>query len=362
MELLPSTQNLHQILTQDIPIIDVRAPIEFAQGSLPSAINLPLMSNEERAAVGTCYKQQGSQQAVSLGHKLVSGDTRTKRLNDWQTACRLFPNGYLCCARGGMRSHIVQEWLKDIGIEYPLIIGGYKALRKTTIESINQLVQREIILIGGCTGNGKTIMVRGRSDGIDLEGIARHRGSSFGRTLENQLSQATFENHLAIKMLKKSPQHTRWILEDEGKAIGANSIPENLRLQMAQAPLVIVDDPFDYRLERLKEEYFDRMTNDFLAAYGEEQGWLAYSEYLHHGLSAIRKRLGSQRATELIQLLDLALNEQKKGASTEVHFSWLTPLLKEYYDPMYNYQLSKKQERILFRGRYHEVITWLDNH
>ena len=101
------------------------------------------------------------------------------------------------------------------------------------------------------------------------------------------------------------------------------------------------------------------MTHDFLAAFGEEQGWIAYSEYLHHGLYAIRKRLGSQRAIELTKLLDEALIAQRQTEKTDVHFSWLTPLLHEYYDPMYRYQLSKKLDRVVFKGTYDEVSEWV---
>lgn len=361
MELTPSPQNIRQILISDTPIIDVRAPIEFQQGAIPSAINIPLMNDEERAAIGTCYKQQGSHKAVELGHQLVSGDIKDERIARWQAACQQYPNGFICCARGGMRSHIVQAWLKENGVEYPLINGGYKALRQTTIDIINEFSMRPTILIGGCTGNGKTTLVHSQSDGIDLEGIAHHRGSSFGRTLQAQFSQATFENHLAVEMLKKSSNHTRWVLEDEGRAIGANSLPVSLRSQMETAAIAVIDDPFELRLERLKNEYFDRMTHDFLAAYGEERGWQFYSEYLHHGLFAIRKRLGSQRAAELTALLDTALIHQQTTGETQSHFSWLCPLLHEYYDPMYRYQLSQKQERIVFQGTYQEVEQWLNH-
>lgn len=362
MESTLSAQNIRRLLANETPIIDVRAPIEFNQGAMPNAINLPLMNNEERAAVGTCYKQHGSQKAVELGHQLVKGEIKAHRVAAWREACERFPSGFICCARGGMRSHIVQKWLAEIGIDYPLIEGGYKALRQATIEMTNELVQRTIILIGGCTGNGKTTLVRSLPEGIDLEGFAHHRGSSFGRTVEAQFAQATFENYLAVDMLKKSPYHSRWVLEDEGRAIGANGLPESLRIQMATAHLVVVDDPFERRMARLKEEYFDRMTHDFIEAYGEEKGWQEYSDYLHHGLYAIRRRLGAQRAAELTQLLDNALAAQKISANTEVHFSWLSPLLKEYYDPMYRYQLSKKQDKIIYTGSYEEVEQWFANH
>lgn len=148
------------------------------------------------------------------------------------------------------------------------------------------------------------------------------------------------------------------MLEDEGHMIGANHLPESLRLRMAQSPLAVVEDPFDVRLERLREEYFDRMYRDFIAAYGEEKGWQAYGEYLHHGLFAIRRRLGLQRFAQLTERLDEALVQQQRTASTEAHFAWLVPLLEEYYDPMYRYQLGKKPENSL-RGSWQEVAAWL---
>ncbi|MFU0921060.1 tRNA 2-selenouridine(34) synthase MnmH [Kluyvera sichuanensis] len=349
------------ILRAETPIIDVRAPVEFAQGAMPAAVNLPLMNDDERAAVGTCYKRQGPEAAMALGHKLVSGQTRQQRIDAWLDACRRMPQGYLCCARGGQRSHITQSWIKESGIDYPLIVGGYKALRQAAIQATEDLVRHPIVLIGGCTGNGKTPLVREQPLGIDLEGLAHHRGSSFGRTLTPQFSQATFENHLATALLNGAYQreNVRWVLEDEGHMIGANHLPECLRDRMAQSPIAVVEDPFDLRLERLREEYFDHMHHDFTAAFGEEKGWEEYSAWLHHGLFAIRRRLGLQRFAELTTTLDASLAEQKRTGSTEAHFAWLVPLLEEYYDPMYCYQLEKKADKIVFRGTSEAVTQWL---
>ncbi|WP_417642032.1 tRNA 2-selenouridine(34) synthase MnmH [Enterobacter kobei] len=345
------------ILAADTPLLDVRAPVEFTQGAMPSALNLPLMNDEERAAVGTCYKRHGPEAALKLGHQLVSGITREQRIQAWRDACQRHPDGYLCCARGGQRSHITQQWLRETGTDYPLIPGGYKALRQAAIQATEQRVQRPLILIGGCTGSGKTDLVRQHPDGIDLEGLARHRGSSFGRTLQAQLSQASFENALAVKLLKRDA--ARWVLEDEGRMIGANHLPACLRDRMAQSPIAVVDDPFDLRVARLHEEYFVRMQRDFTAACGADAGWQAYAEYLHHGLFAIRRRLGLQRFAELSAHLDTALTIQQQHGDTRGHDAWLVPLLREYYDPMYRYQLEKKAAKIVFRGSWQEVNGWL---
>lgn len=172
---------------------------------MPAALNLPLMNDDERAAVGTCYKRRGP---TPRWRSAIAWSTarRARRASARREASLAHPEGYLCCARGGQRSHISRAWLKEAGIDYPLIRGGYKALRQTAIQVTIEQSQKPMVLIGGCTGNGKTLLVKQHAQGIDLEGLAHHRGSSFGRTLTPQLSQASFENHLAVELLKKTPR------------------------------------------------------------------------------------------------------------------------------------------------------------
>ncbi|MDI7661809.1 tRNA 2-selenouridine(34) synthase MnmH [Cronobacter universalis] len=361
----PDSDDALALIKRGVTLIDVRAPVEFAQGAMPGAINLPLMNNDERAAVGTCYKQHGQQAALALGHRLVCGEVREARLNAWRLACEHHPEGYLCCARGGMRSHIVQQWLRERGIDYPLVEGGYKRLRQAAMDATDRLSRLPMVLIGGCTGSGKTQLVKALPTGIDLEGLAHHRGSSFGRTLTPQRAQASFENHLAAAMLNHHARWTTlsnpfWVLEDEGKMIGANHLPAVLREQMLQAPVVVVEEPLERRLERLREEYFVQMQAAFQAALGDDAaGWRAYGDYLHHGLYAIRRRLGLARYAELASLQAAALAHQQRTGETHAHFSWLAPLLEGYYDPMYRYQLEKKAQHIAFRGDYQQVDAWL---
>ncbi|MGB7800876.1 tRNA 2-selenouridine(34) synthase MnmH [Buttiauxella sp.] len=356
----PNTQHYEHLLRADIPLIDVRAPVEFIQGAMPAALNFPLMSDDERTAVGTCYKQHGQQAAIVLGHSLVHGEIREARLQKWLEQCRQNPQGYLCCARGGLRSHLVQQWLREAGVDYPLVEGGYKALRHFAMDVIESRAQWPMVLVSGNTGGGKTILIRSLPTGVDLEGLAHHRGSSFGRTIVEQPSQASFENSLAVTLLKKSdgPQ-VKWVVEDEGRMIGSRHIPECLRDQMLRSPIVVIDEPFEQRLERLKTEYFQQMSEAFLSVHDEDTAWLYYGEYLHHGLYAIRRRLGMERFAQFTTLLDEALELQRKTGSVDGHLAWLSPLLEEYYDPMYRYQLSKKADNIVFRGDYQQVEAWL---
>ncbi|WP_435929391.1 tRNA 2-selenouridine(34) synthase MnmH [Dryocola sp. BD613] len=354
------SQQYEILLRNDIPLIDVRAPVEFVQGAMPAALNLPLMSDDERAAVGTCYKQRGQQAAIELGHSLVNGEVRADRLQSWIAQARQNPEGYLCCARGGMRSHIVQQWLREAGVDYPLVEGGYKALRNYALQAIDSHAKWPMVMVSGNTGCGKTILIRSLPTGVDLEGLARHRGSSFGRTIVEQPSQASFENNLAVTLLKKSHgAPVTWVIEDEGRMIGSRHIPESFRENMARAPIVVIEDPFDVRLDRLKTEYFQQMSAAFLSVSDEETAWKNYAEYLHHGLFAIRRRLGMERFQQFTIVLDKALEFQRKTGSCDGHLAWLAPLLEEYYDPMYRYQLSKKADNIVFRGDYGQVESWL---
>lgn len=356
----PNCEDFRQLFVNDTPLMDMRAPVEFAQGAFPTSLNRPLMQDSERQAVGTCYKEKGQEAAIALGHELVNGERKAERIAQWKAFCDANPNGYLYCFRGGLRSRITQQWLQEAGIEYPMVVGGYKALRRFLIDTIDQVAQQPMMLVGGNTGSGKTIMVNELANGLDLEGAANHRGSSFGRYVSEQRTQIDFENVLAVSMLKKLDQGCQqFVLEDEGKVIGSASVPLAINSAMQLAPIAIVDDPIEVRLERLLDDYVVRMQRDFVALHGEEQGWIQFAEYLERGMFGIRKRLGLQRYEELLQVQQNAVQVMQSTGSLTGHDGWLQPLLEQYYDPMYTYQLSKKADRIVFRGEYDEVKAWL---
>ena len=128
--------DFRHIFLNDVPMMDVRAPVEFGQGAFPGVVNHPLMNDDERQQVGTCYKQKGQDAAIALGHQLVSGATKQQRIEAWAGFAQAQPQGVLYCFRGGLRSQIVQQWLKsEAGIDYPRVIGGYKALRSFLIDA-----------------------------------------------------------------------------------------------------------------------------------------------------------------------------------------------------------------------------------
>ncbi|MEW6999232.1 tRNA 2-selenouridine(34) synthase MnmH [Colwelliaceae bacterium BS250] len=356
-----NSTDFRAIIRDKTPLMDVRAAIEFEKGAFNNAINHPLMNNDERAAVGLCYKNNGQDAAITLGNSLVSGPNKAKRLAQWQDFVRENPQGYLYCFRGGLRSQTVQRWLKESGVHYPLLIGGYKALRQFLLNELEQIALHPLMILAGNTGSGKTPFLAHCANSLDLEAAAGHRGSSFGGFVTAQSSQINFENKLAEQYItgNYSLEQTL-ILEDEGRIIGSVHLPDSLRQAMALAPIVVIEESLDYRLEHIYQEYIIQMTAQYQAKYGVEQGFIAFSQYLQQGLYKVRKRLGTERYGQLKEKQSTALTQQQNGQS-QYHLDWLRPLLSEYYDPMYQYQLGLKAERVVFRGTNAQCLAFLHN-
>ncbi|MCQ2998194.1 tRNA 2-selenouridine(34) synthase MnmH [Pseudomonas syringae] len=357
-----NSADLRHIFLNDIPLMDVRAPVEFAKGAFGQSVNLPLMNDAEREAVGTAYKQQGQQAAIELGHQLVSGAIKEARIEGWAEFVRCQPEGYLYCFRGGLRSQITQQWLKDIaGIPYPRVSGGYKAMRTFLIDTIECAVQEcELVVVGGLTGSGKTEVLAGLSNALDLEGHANHRGSSFGKRVSAQPGQIDFENALAVDILKKRHRGAEhFVLEDEGRAIGSRAVPLSLFRQMQAAPLVWLQDSVESRVERILKDYVIDLCADFVAVHGAEEGFNAFAERLRQSLASNLRRLGGERYNRLAVIMDSALQMQQATGLVDAHRQWIEQLLTEYYDPMYAYQRDSKSGRIEFAGDQAAVRDYL---
>jgi tRNA 2-selenouridine synthase len=349
------------IFLNDRPMMDARAPIEFSKGSFPGVINLPLMNDQERQRVGTCYKQLGQQAAIELGHQLVSGEIKTQRIQAWADFARAHPDGFLYCFRGGLRSQIVQQWLKtEAGIDYPRVAGGYKAMRTFLLETVDQTVdQCDFVLLGGMTGTGKTEVLTQLSNGLDLEGHANHRGSSFGKRATGQPSNIDFENRLAVDLLKKRARGIeQFVLEDESRAIGSCALPLPLYQGMQQFPMVWLEDSLQGRVERILRDYVVDLCAEFIAVHGDE-GFVLFSERLLASLDNVQKRLGGERHRRMLVLMEDALAEQGRSGAVDLHRGWIEGLLTEYYDPMYVFQREKKGARIEFAGERGAVIEYL---
>lgn len=357
------TADFARLFTHDVPMIDTRAPVEFAKGAFPAAVNLPLMSDVERQKVGTCYKQKGQEAAIALGHQLVSGDIKQARIEAWAAFAREHPEGVLYCFRGGLRSRISQEWLRtEGGIDYPRVTGGYKAMRTFLIETLQTTLEDcDFLLLGGMTGTGKTDVLTSLPGAVDLEGHANHRGSSFGKRATPQPSQIGFENALAIDFLKQRHRGvSRFVLEDESHLIGSCAIPPFMYNRMKGLPIVWLEDSLDNRIERTLRDYVTGLCGDFEALHGEEEGRRRFDQVMTANLDAIMRRLGGERHQQIAALLRGALDAQWRGEGVDLHREWIRALLADYYDPMYVYQRSLKADRIVFAGDAAAVKAWVD--
>jgi len=359
-----NSADYRRLLLGGVPLMDVRAPGEFARGAFPGAVNLPLMDDEERHQVGLCYHQQGQDAAIVLGHRLVSGEHKAARIAAWAKHVQAHPDGFLYCFRGGLRSQIVQQWLREeAGIDYPRVVGGYKAMRTFLIEATDGAISGDLLMLGGLTGSGKTDVIADVGAAIDLEGLARHRGSAFGRRAQPQPGQIDFENSLAIELLRQREAGWRAVvLEDESRFIGSRALPLPLYERMQRSPLVWLEETFEERVQRVLRDYVQGLCADFVVELGPEAGFAAYAARLREAMAGIARRLGGVRYERLSALLEQALVHQAGTGDVDLHRGWITVLLQEYYDPMYAYQREAREARIVFRGDRAAVTAYLLEH
>lgn len=364
----PQTSTAYRaLLLCQTPLIDVRAPVEFAKGALPFAINLPFINNEERHLIGICYQEKGQQEAISLGHQLLSGDKKKQRVNAWVQFLEQHPNALLYCARGGLRSELSQQWLAEIGVDCVRIEGGYKSLRTFLLRFLDEYCSTETFtILSGMTGTGKTDIIKNLDNSIDLERHANHKGSSFGRPLTEQPTQVNFENNIILDLLRVSERYPnrQLILEDESRNIGGRYLPEVLNNVMNASNIVVIDLPFEQRIEKLWKEYVVQRYEQTIAHHQGNRsgvGEQAFSDYLIDSLMRVQKRLGSQRTNEILALMKAAIERQQTDKFCS-HKEWLSAITRDYYDPMYLYQLDKRVDRVVFRGDHQSVLQWLQEH
>ena len=360
-------QDYRQLFLSDVPLMDVRAPIEFSKGAFPGAINLPVLNDRERELVGTCYKEKGQDAAIVLGHSLLTDDIKAQRVKAWGDFAKAHPDGYLYCFRGGLRSRSTQQALKDAGINYPLVLGGYKAMRRFLIDELELNASTlPYCIIAGPTGSGKTELILELEGSVDLEGLANHRGSSFGKLPGGQPSQIDFENRLSIALLGHREAKTSITsviapvyVEDEGRLIGRCALPETLKKRMSESPTVILEATIESRVDRGVKDYAENMYERFQVLYDtKEQAFDALEEHLKGSLSRIKRRLGGERYSRLDDMLAEALQQHKRTGCVQAYRELVSELLLEYYDPMYEYQDKQKQRPVLFKGDHNMIIEW----
>ena len=338
-----------------VQLLDVRAPVEVDRCEIPSAISRPILTDEERHAVGTCYRQRGQEAALRLGLELTAPH-RDVRVAAWRdaVAAAAGPCAFACW-RGGQRSRIAQEWLADANV--PRVSGGTKALRRFLLDRLEAHFSRtEAVVISGLTGCGKTELLHALdksapSDvlGLDLEGLANHRGSAFGGLPGGQPAQQTFENRLAATMQLAAPRMT--LLEDEARNVGRLELPMYVWQTTKQSPVVMLEATLDERIARIAREYVFEPT---LA-----QGREVVRAGLEDSLRKLAKRLGGVRHEQCLKALEYADHEDRWHA-VDAHAPWIEPLLTHYYDRFYDSAILRLARPVAFRGCAEEVLGWFE--
>lgn len=299
-------------------VVDIRTPAEFQKGHVPGAINLHLFNNDDRVKVGTLYKQKGRQAALKKGFELV-GPKITEILESAEKRIGR-KEAYLYCWRGGLRSYTMGWLLQLYGLRNKVLRGGYKSYRRYLKSAMDR--EAKIYILSGMTGCGKTEMLKMlKTSGhqvIDLEGLANHKGSAFGCIgKDKQYPNEHFENLLGEEWIRLNKDKTIWI-EDEGRNIGSNYIPDEIFSKMRTSPVIKIDVPKKFRIERLNSEYVN-----------------SNKEELKNDIQKITKRLGGQNAIAAIKAID----ENRTGEAIAI--------VLKYYDKAYNYGLSKRNPKTI---------------
>ncbi len=329
-------------------LIDVRAPVEVARGALPGAVSLPLMTDEERHAVGVAYAEAGQDAAMALGWALA-GPHLPVRTAAWRTVVEAGPTA-VACWRGGLRSRLTLELIDRPDVARAT--GGYKAIRTLLARGLgDQLARHDVVVVTGLTGTGKTdcLVALDGAPGttvLDLEGLARHRGSAFGAEDAPQPSQATFENAVGAA-LRLAPAGLV-VLEDESRWVGRRTLPEALHAAMMAAPRVV--------LEASDAERTARLYQGYVVAPTARHGAVAARERLLGDLARVRKRLGGARHDAIRDRIEAAAGSWD---DPDAHAPWITALLVDYYDPLYRKALARAPRTVLARGEADAVRAFL---
>lgn len=297
-------------------ILDIRTPEEFRLGHIPGAMSFPLFDNDERAVVGTIYKQKGKSPAVLAGLEFVGPKLKQYVVD----ASRMKGELFLYCWRGGMRSNSMAWLLETAGREVHLLEGGYKAYRAHGRDLMNAGLR--LIMLSGPTGSGKTEILHKLEEMgqqvLDLEGLANHKGSSFGGLGQpEQPGTEHFFNLITDKIAGFDRSRPIWV-EGESQNIGKVFIAEELFSQMNHCPAFRIDPPKEERMVRLMRDY---------ACFPAEQ--------LEAGVMRISKRLGGKATRETLDALH------------DGDYRKVADITLDYYDKTYEYSMSRRSNQII---------------
>ena len=303
-------------------VIDVRSPGEFAEDHLPGAINLPVLSDAERAEVGTIYKSDkfaARLRGAAYVSRNIAGHLQGALAGQDGSFAPL-----IHCWRGGQRSHAMATVLDQIGWRVTLLEGGYRTWRRHVTARLYEADwPLKLVLLDGGTGTAKTeILGRLAAQGVqtlDLEGLAGHRGSLLGGLGRPQPSQKLFEGRLLAAMEDLDKGHPV-VVEAESSRIGARMTPPGLWRAMTASPRLVLEAPRGARARYLVETYADIIADP---------------ERLEHALTRLPTHPGRKRLAAWRELIDAGDFEALAAALMELH-----------YDPAYA-RSSRRDDRVL---------------
>jgi tRNA 2-selenouridine synthase len=307
-------------------VIDVRSPAEFAEDHVPGAINLPALSNEERAQVGTIYTRESPFRARKIGAALVARNVANYLDGPLQHHDGSW-RPLVYCWRGGQRSGSVATILKAVGWRAETVAGGYQTFRRLVHRAVYETpVASPVVLIDGFTGTAKTeILARLPAHGvqvIDLEGLANHRGSLLGERPGGQPSQKAFETDLAMALAALDPARPV-VVEAESSKIGQRVIPPMLWKAMCAAPRVEITAEVGARAR-------------YLAA--------AYAE-MSEDSARLTRRMQPLRAIRGHEVVDGWERQLGNGAFEDLALA----LMQQHYDPAYARSRAERTKQVMAR-------------
>lgn len=358
----PDTADIERIILEDIPLLDVRAPIEYERGYIADAVNVPLLDNKQREMIGTEYAEAGRNAAIELGLQHVTDEMKESRLQQWRQFAERNPDGFLYCFRGGMRSQIAQQWLQESGVAYPKVIGGYKAIRRYLLEQFERLAEEgNILVLAAPTGSGKTDLICRLDQSVDIEGLAKHRGSAFGGMFVPQPSQINWENQVASEWLRVSRKSTRPVMfESESHLIGRISLPVFLQDALRSAPVVELATSTEDRIRQIRQDYITTTMNHYRQTMPESECYQQLASFISDSLGRIQRRLGGERYQLLNALVPQAVAELEAETGTETMDQIVRTLLHDYYDPLYAHKMIGREDQIVFKGTAEEIASWVE--
>ncbi|WP_343101703.1 tRNA 2-selenouridine(34) synthase MnmH [Romboutsia sp. MSSM.1001216sp_RTP31141st1_G3_RTP31141_220114] len=320
---------------ENVVFIDVRTESEHEEDNILDAFSMPLFKDNEHNEVGTIYKMQGKHEAIKIGFDYVGYKLKDIYLNVLEAA-KNHDNVVVYCARGGMRSGSVVNLVSSLGINVYQLEGGYKAYRNYVLDYLRNIMNtKEFIVVHGLTGVGKTDLLKmleeNNIDNIDLEGIAKNSGSTFGFITFDQKppSQKKFETKIFEELFYSNSDYI--FIESESKRVGHVCVPNEIYDAIIRdGHHILLECSTENRVKRLCRDYIHNQKNK------EEN-----IQTLKDCINKFRKRLGHKRVDEYINLLD-------EGKYEELVERYLV----EYYDPLYMHSVDKY--------KYNQVINFDD--